>query len=78
MTPLRAKPAGAAVQDPGVEYSPEKQAALDYHEGARPGKIEVVPTKPTRTQRELSLAYTPGVAEPCRAIAEDRSLVSRY
>jgi malate dehydrogenase (oxaloacetate-decarboxylating)(NADP+) len=78
VTPLRAKPAGAAVQDPGVEYSPEKQAALDYHEGARPGKIEVVPTKPTRTQRELSLAYTPGVAEPCRAIAEDRSLVSRY
>jgi malate dehydrogenase (oxaloacetate-decarboxylating)(NADP+) len=69
-----AGPAG----DEGIEYSPDKQAALDYHEGARPGKIEVVPTKPTRTQRELSLAYSPGVAEPCREIARDRSLVSRY
>jgi len=45
-----------------------KQQALDYHFGARPGKIEVSPTKPCRTQRDLSLAYTPGVAEPCLEI----------
>src|SRR5438270_8948593 len=45
-----------------------KQQALDYHNGARPGKIEVTPTKPCRTQRDLSLAYTPGVAEPCLEI----------
>ncbi len=45
-----------------------KQQALDYHDGERPGKIEVVSTKPCRTQRDLSLAYTPGVAEPCLEI----------
>ena len=45
-----------------------KQQALDYHDGSRPGKIEVMPTKPCRTQRDLSLAYTPGVAEPCLEI----------
>src|SRR5579863_8655928 len=42
-----------------------KQEALDYHCGARPGKIEVTPSKPCRTQRDLSLAYTPGVGRPC-------------
>jgi malate dehydrogenase (oxaloacetate-decarboxylating)(NADP+) len=62
----------------GIEFSPDKKAALDYHELGRPGKLEVVPTKPTRTQRELSLAYTPGVAEPCREIAKDQSLVNKY
>ncbi len=45
-----------------------KQQALDYHKGPRPGKIEITPTKPCRTQRDLSMAYTPGVAEPCLAI----------
>ncbi len=45
-----------------------KKEALDYHLGTRPGKIEVVPTKPCRTQWDLSLAYTPGVAEPCLEI----------
>ena len=45
-----------------------KQDALDYHRSGRPGKIEVRPTKPTRTQRDLTLAYSPGVAEPCRDI----------
>ena len=45
-----------------------KQQALDYHSGSRPGKIEVTPTKPCRTQRDLSLAYTPGVAVPCLTI----------
>ncbi len=45
-----------------------KQEALDYHFGVRPGKIEVKPTKACVTQRDLSLAYTPGVAEPCLQI----------
>jgi malate dehydrogenase (oxaloacetate-decarboxylating)(NADP+) len=45
-----------------------KQDALDYHSQGRRGKIEVIATKPCRTQRDLSLAYTPGVAEPCREI----------
>jgi malate dehydrogenase (oxaloacetate-decarboxylating)(NADP+) len=48
-----------------------KQQALDYHSSPRPGKIEIVPTKPCRTQRDLSLAYTPGVAEPCLAIEKN-------
>jgi len=55
-----------------------RQAALDYHSEGRPGKIEVVPTKPVATQRELSLAYSPGVAEPCRAIHEDPLTVYQY
>jgi malate dehydrogenase (oxaloacetate-decarboxylating)(NADP+) len=46
-----------------------KEEALEYHRQGRPGKISVVPTKSVVTQRDLSLAYTPGVAEPCRAIA---------
>ncbi|MDH5372252.1 MAG: NADP-dependent malic enzyme [Acidimicrobiia bacterium] len=52
--------------------------ALDYHSRGRPGKIEVVPTKPTATQADLSLAYTPGVAEPCMAIYEDPSKGFEY
>ena len=48
-----------------------KQEALDYHQGARPGKVEVVSSKPCRTQRDLSLAYTPGVAEPCLEIEKN-------
>ena len=55
-----------------------KEEALAYHAQGRPGKIEVVPTKPVASQRDLSLAYTPGVAEPCREIARDRDLVDRY
>jgi malate dehydrogenase (oxaloacetate-decarboxylating)(NADP+) len=79
VTPLRARTGSPSVAtDEGVEYSPDTQAALDYHALGRPGKIEVVPTKPMRTQRELSLAYTPGVAEPCRVIAADRAQVNRY
>jgi malate dehydrogenase (oxaloacetate-decarboxylating)(NADP+) len=50
--------------------STRRQEALDYHSQGRPGKIEVSPTKPFKNQRDLSLAYTPGVAEPCREIAE--------
>jgi malate dehydrogenase (oxaloacetate-decarboxylating)(NADP+) len=52
--------------------------ALEYHDGARPGKIEVVATKPCITQKDLSLAYTPGVAEPCRAIEADPEAVYDY
>ena len=48
-----------------------KQAALDYHEESRPGKIEVVPTKPYSSQRDLSLAYSPGVAYPCLEIEKN-------
>jgi malate dehydrogenase (oxaloacetate-decarboxylating)(NADP+) len=55
-----------------------KQEALDYHSNGRPGKIEVVPTKPYNTQRDLSLAYSPGVAEPCLEIAEDKEKVYKY
>ncbi|HWN80521.1 MAG TPA: hypothetical protein VNM87_00355, partial [Candidatus Udaeobacter sp.] len=50
---------------------PRKRDALEYHRGARPGKLEVISTKPLETQRDLSLAYTPGVAEPCLEIAAD-------
>jgi malate dehydrogenase (oxaloacetate-decarboxylating)(NADP+) len=57
---------------------PAKQDALDYHESGRPGKIEVISTKPCRTQKDLSLAYTPGVAEPCREIAKDPAAAYRY
>jgi malate dehydrogenase (oxaloacetate-decarboxylating)(NADP+) len=55
-----------------------RKEALEYHSMGRPGKIEVVYTKPTNTQYDLSLAYSPGVAEPCREIAEDPSLVYEY
>jgi malate dehydrogenase (oxaloacetate-decarboxylating)(NADP+) len=55
-----------------------RRAALDYHADGRPGKIAVVPTKPVGTQRDLSLAYTPGVAEPCRAIAANPDEAFRY
>jgi malate dehydrogenase (oxaloacetate-decarboxylating)(NADP+) len=54
------------------------QDALDYHSSGRPGKIEVVPTKPYNSQRDLSLAYSPGVAEPCLAIAANPQDVYRY
>ncbi|GAA4343988.1 NADP-dependent malic enzyme [Flaviaesturariibacter amylovorans] len=55
-----------------------KQAALDYHSKGRPGKIEVVPTKEAKTQRDLSLAYSPGVAEPCKEIAANKEDVYKY
>ncbi len=55
-----------------------KQEALNYHSTGRKGKIEVVPTKPCLTQRDLSLAYTPGVAEPCLEIAKNEDLVYEY
>jgi malate dehydrogenase (oxaloacetate-decarboxylating)(NADP+) len=52
--------------------------ALEYHSVGRPGKIEVVPTKPTATQRDLALAYTPGVAKPCLEIAKNPEDVYKY
>jgi len=52
--------------------------ALSYHAEGRPGKIEVIPTKPTQTQRDLALAYSPGVAEPCLKIAENPDDVYKY
>jgi len=55
-----------------------KQQALDYHFGARPGKIEITPTKPCRTQRDLSLAYTPGVAVPCLEIEKNPHDAFKY
>ena len=55
-----------------------KKEALDYHSNGRRGKIEVVPTKPYTTQRDLSLAYSPGVAEPCLEISENKSDVYKY
>ena len=55
-----------------------KEAALEYHEGNRPGKIEVKPTKPYRTQTDLSLAYSPGVAYPCLEIQKNPDDVYKY
>jgi malate dehydrogenase (oxaloacetate-decarboxylating)(NADP+) len=55
-----------------------KQQALEYHSKGRPGKIEVIPTKEAKTQRDLSLAYSPGVAEPCKEIAANKEDVYKY
>ena len=55
-----------------------KQDALDFHRSGRKGKLEVVPSKPCATARDLSLAYTPGVAEPCREIEKDPDLAYEY
>lgn len=55
-----------------------KQDALNYHSQGRPGKIEVIPTKPYQTQRDLSLAYSPGVAEPCLDIADTPDDAYKY
>src|SRR6188474_2936027 len=55
-----------------------KEDALNYHSKGRPGKIEVVPTKETKTQRDLALAYSPGVAEPCLEIHENIENVYKY
>tara|TARA_R110001592_G_scaffold325782_4_gene606196 strand:- start:87242 stop:89518 length:2277 start_codon:yes stop_codon:yes gene_type:complete len=55
-----------------------KKEALEYHSSGRPGKIEVIPTKPYGTQHDLALAYSPGVAAPCNEIAEDVNKVFDY
>ena len=84
--PARLVTAVAGADDPLWEQAladPETSAftareALFYHETIRPGKIEIVASKPMATQRDLSLAYSPGVAVPVQAIAEDPSLAARY
>lgn len=55
-----------------------REQALEYHSSGRPGKIEVVPTKEAKTQRDLSLAYSPGVADPCKEIAANTEDVYKY
>jgi len=55
-----------------------KKDALKYHSEGRPGKIEVIPTTATANQRDLSLAYSPGVAEPCLEIAKSKEKVYNY
>lgn len=55
-----------------------KQEALDYHSTGRPGKIEVIPTKPNSTQYDLSLAYSPGVADPCLEIEKNPDDIYKY
>src|SRR3954454_25168129 len=61
-----------------IKGRPSRQDALDYHSGGRRGKIEVVPTKAAATSRDLSLAYTPAVSEPCMEIADDPDLSFKY
>ena len=56
----------------------KKDDALNYHQYPRPGKIQVIPTKPHSTQRDLALAYSPGVAEPCLEIEKNPSDVYKY
>src|SRR4051812_19458639 len=56
----------------------KREDALNYHSRGRPGKIAVVPTKPLNNQRDLALAYSPGVAEPCLAIKDDPELAYKY
>src|SRR6202166_1148686 len=55
-----------------------REEALEYHSKGKPGKIEVVPTKEAKTQRDLSLAYSPGVAEPCKEISLNKDEVYKY
>lgn len=55
-----------------------KKEILDYHSQGRPGKIEVIPSKPSNTQRDLAIAYSPGVAEPCLEIAKNPEDVYKY
>jgi malate dehydrogenase (oxaloacetate-decarboxylating)(NADP+) len=59
------------------QYSKRREALL-YHAKPQPGKIQIVPTKPYATQRDLSLAYSPGVAEPCLEISKDVNNVYKY
>ena len=63
---------------PSQKTKLRREDALDYHSSGRKGKIEVIPTKPCSTARELSLAYSPGVAEPCLEIAREEDLVYTY
>ncbi|HEY9364643.1 MAG TPA: NADP-dependent malic enzyme [Chitinophagaceae bacterium] len=64
--------------NPSMQEELRKQQALEYHSKGRPGKIEVVPTKEAKTQRDLSLAYSPGVAVPCLEIVANPEDVYKY
>ncbi len=66
------------VRTAAVQPKFTRQEALQFHAEGRPGKLEIVPTKPMATQRDLSLAYSPGVAVPVEAIAENPSLAYDY
>src|SRR4051812_28207401 len=61
-----------------IQKQLRREQALEYHALGRPGKIEVVPTKEAKTQRDLSMAYSPGVAEPCKEIAKNIEDVYKY
>jgi len=61
-----------------MQKNVRREQALTYHSEGRPGKIEVVPTKEAKTQRDLSLAYSPGVAEPCKEIASNKEDAYKY
>lgn len=66
------------MNDSSDDYSANRREALEYHRYPKPGKFEIVPTKPLSSQRDLALAYSPGVAEPCRAIYENPSDAYAY
>src|SRR5258708_3294454 len=66
------------VEGPNTRFSIPDQEALQFHSRGRPGKLEIMPTKPMATQRDLSLAYSPGVAVPVKAIAADPSAAYDY
>src|SRR5207248_2203797 len=75
---MRGTSARMATTFDSKDWSTFQKEALDYHSTGRRGKIEVVPTKPVSTARDLSLAYSPGVAEPCLEIARDEQLSYTY
>jgi malate dehydrogenase (oxaloacetate-decarboxylating)(NADP+) len=64
--------------DANEQLRARREAALHFHEFPKPGKLEIQPTKPLGNQRDLALAYSPGVAAPCEAIAENPEAVFRY
>ncbi len=66
------------MSDVNDQLKARREAALHFHEFPKPGKLEIQPTKPLGNQRDLALAYSPGVAAPCEAIAEDPDAVFRY
>ncbi|QYM72124.1 NADP-dependent malic enzyme [Pseudochrobactrum sp. Wa41.01b-1] len=72
------KPQSGQKPQAGKGTSLTEQEALDFHSRGRPGKLEITPTKPMATQRDLSLAYSPGVAVPVKAIAEDPAKAYDY
>ncbi|WP_455382098.1 NADP-dependent malic enzyme [Salinispira pacifica] len=78
MTSIEQPDAGKSSENPRGAIRVTKEEALRYHQEGKPGKIEVVPTKPVSSQYDLALAYSPGVAEPCRVIAREPDAAYRY